>query len=50
MNILLFAFLEKFPGRCLMDATNQSSKYFKNTFQSHENRGSSTLEYGTSEV
>ena len=49
MNILLFAFLQKFPGRCLMDATNQSSKYFMNTFQSHENRGSSTLEYGTSD-
>ena len=43
MNILSFAFPEKFPGRCSMDV-NQSSKYCKKTFQSHENHGSSTLE------
>ena len=48
MNILPFAFLEKFPGRCSMDA-NQSSKYCKKTFRSHENRGSSTLENGRSD-
>ena len=48
MNILPFAFLEKFPGRCSMDA-NQSSKYCKKTFRSHENRGSSTLENGESD-
>ena len=48
MNILPFAFLEKFPGHCSMDA-NQSSKYCKKTFQSHENRGSATLENGRSD-
>ena len=48
MNILPFAFVEKFPGRCSRDA-NQSSKYCNKTFQSHENRGSSTLENGRSD-
>ena len=48
MNILPFAFLEKFPGHCSMNAS-QSSKYCRKTFRSHENRGSSTLENGRSD-
>ena len=48
MKILPFAFLEKFPGRCSMDA-NQSSNYCKETFRSHKNHGSSTLENGRSD-
>ena len=48
MNILPLAFLEKFPGRYSVD-TNQSSKYCKKTFRSHENRGTSTLENGRSD-
>ena len=48
MNVLPFAFLEKFLGRCSVDA-NQSSKYWKKTFRRHENRGSSTLENGRSD-
>ena len=43
MNILPFAVLEKFPGRCSIDV-NRSSKYCKKTFQSHENCGSPTSE------
>ena len=48
MKILPFAFLEKFPGRWSMDA-NQSSNYCKETFRSHKNHGSSTLENGRSD-
>ena len=48
MNTLSFASPEKFPGRCSMDA-KESSKYYKKTFRSHENRGSSTLENGKSD-
>ena len=48
MNVLPFAFLEKFLGRCSMDV-NQSSKYCKKTFRRHENGGSSTLENGRSD-
>ena len=48
MNILPFAFLEKFSGRCSMDA-NQSSKYCKKIFRSHGNSESSTLKNGKSD-
>ena len=48
MNILPFAFLEKLPRRCSMDA-NQSSKYCKKIFRSHGNSESSTLENGRSD-
>ena len=48
MKILPFAFLEKFPECCLTDA-RQSSKYYKKTFRSHKNRGSSTFENGKSD-
>ena len=48
MNILPFGFLEKFPGSCWI-RVNQSSKYCKKTFSSHENPGSSTLENGRSD-
>ena len=42
MKILPFTFLEKFYGRCSMDA-NQSSDYCKKTLRSHKNCGSSAL-------
>ena len=45
INILPFAFLEKFPRRCSTDVS-QSSKYCKKTFRSYKNRGSSSLENG----
>ena len=48
INILHFAFPEKFPGRCSVDV-KQYSKYCKKTFRSHENRGLSTLENGRSD-
>ena len=48
MTILPFTFVETFPRRCSMDA-NQSSKYFKKTFQGCENRRLSTLENGRSD-
>ena len=48
MNILPFAFQEKFSGRCSM-GDNQSSKYCKKIFRSHKNRESSTLENGRSD-
>ena len=43
-----FRISRKFIGSCSMDV-NQSLKYFKKTFRSHENRRSWTLENGRSD-